>query len=128
MAETELKAFQNQLLQLATSSTRDALTDRKRAALSSRTSLLRQLKDMAAQSAVYKDACSDSTDQMQVDQNSNLVINTGQNTGSNVVSNGAKMDFAPTNQRGSNLIQQLLMANLLGGTAMGLQNKFVAGI
>lgn len=131
MAETELKDFQNRILQLAPSSIRDTVSDRKRAGLASRTSLLCQLKDLAASSAVAKDACSDSYGRMQLDQDANVVTNTGQNTGSNVVSNGAKMNLAVVNQRmalGSNPVQQLLMATLLGGNGMGLQNKFVAGI
>ena len=71
---------------------------------------------------------------MRVDQNSNMP-NSGeaynQNPGSNVSSSRAKMDCAPGNRQiglGNNLIQQLVMANLLGDNGIGLQNKLVAGI
>lgn len=81
MAETELKDFQNQILQLATSNLRDTNTDRNtaknRTSLIDASSVLGQLRDMAKQSAADRDATSDSGAQMQVDQNSNMANNTG---------------------------------------------------
>ena len=95
--------------------------------------VLGQLKEMAKLSAANREASSDSA-QMQLDQNSNMANNGdrwSQDAGSNAFSSGVKMNHALLHRQmglGGSLIQQLLMANLLGDNGIGLQNKFVAGI
>lgn len=71
---------------------------------------------------------------MHVAQNSNMVFNgerCSHDVGSSAYSGGMKMNYALLHRKmglGGGLIQQLLLADMLGDNGIGLQNKFMAGI